>query len=500
MPRRSSPKVRTGCITCKIRRVKCDEAKPSCNKCTTTGRTCDGYATQPYATPLSSGLRLHVSEAEFRALDFFHRNVASAIAGSLNADLFWTHTVQQASQREPAVRHAVAAISSLYECLGTARSPHRNTFALQQYNRAIAELVTATPDEAVILFVCILMICVELLQGDIKAAINHCRHGVTILNKSSVLPTTRDLLLPIFCRLSISPYFFASSSPPMFSLLAGLKLPDDDFARHSNLNTSQLRSALEVLTYRGARLMRIGIESRRSDSPILPDNLSEQRQLRISFQHWSAAFQRFQDSPAAATMTQTCTLLEVKRLIVGIWIDCALDPNESSYDRHIDTFRSMVNLSATVLESASPPPAQPRRSKFTFEMGFLPLLYFVSVKCRCLYTRVAALRIIRSLSASRENLWDADSSFRIGKRIVLLENGVDVDGLDLGVSWEEGTLWQPPEERRLLDLVMEPGVEVDADGVGWRVASGLARGNGGKLMLLRERVEWEGSGVGSSDR
>ncbi|KAI1207985.1 uncharacterized protein F4807DRAFT_161118 [Annulohypoxylon truncatum] len=41
--RASRPKVRTGCITCKIRRVKCDETKPACTRCTSTGRKCDGY-------------------------------------------------------------------------------------------------------------------------------------------------------------------------------------------------------------------------------------------------------------------------------------------------------------------------------------------------------------------------------------------------------------------------------------------------------------------------
>lgn len=41
--RRSHPKVRTGCITCKIRRKKCDETKPECHRCTSTGRRCDGY-------------------------------------------------------------------------------------------------------------------------------------------------------------------------------------------------------------------------------------------------------------------------------------------------------------------------------------------------------------------------------------------------------------------------------------------------------------------------
>lgn len=36
-------KVRTGCDTCKKRRVKCDEAKPSCLRCRASGKQCLGY-------------------------------------------------------------------------------------------------------------------------------------------------------------------------------------------------------------------------------------------------------------------------------------------------------------------------------------------------------------------------------------------------------------------------------------------------------------------------
>ncbi|CAH2351743.1 hypothetical protein CLIB1423_04S04940 [[Candida] railenensis] len=36
-------RVRTGCWTCKRRHRKCDEAKPQCNNCVTTNRTCEGY-------------------------------------------------------------------------------------------------------------------------------------------------------------------------------------------------------------------------------------------------------------------------------------------------------------------------------------------------------------------------------------------------------------------------------------------------------------------------
>ncbi|KAE8413553.1 hypothetical protein BDV36DRAFT_268138 [Aspergillus pseudocaelatus] len=35
--------VSLGCITCKARRVKCDETRPSCQQCSLQGTTCGGY-------------------------------------------------------------------------------------------------------------------------------------------------------------------------------------------------------------------------------------------------------------------------------------------------------------------------------------------------------------------------------------------------------------------------------------------------------------------------
>ncbi|TQV94296.1 hypothetical protein V2A60_002668 [Cordyceps javanica] len=56
-PRRKrwAPKVKTGCITCRVRRVKCDETKPHCKRCMAYGYVCDGYVTPaPSATLTTS--------------------------------------------------------------------------------------------------------------------------------------------------------------------------------------------------------------------------------------------------------------------------------------------------------------------------------------------------------------------------------------------------------------------------------------------------------------
>lgn len=56
MPRRTRKfhkKVRTGCLTCKIRHKRCDETKPDCYRCTSTGRKCDGYPLPSSSTTVS---------------------------------------------------------------------------------------------------------------------------------------------------------------------------------------------------------------------------------------------------------------------------------------------------------------------------------------------------------------------------------------------------------------------------------------------------------------
>ncbi|KAI0439377.1 hypothetical protein F4803DRAFT_564580 [Xylaria telfairii] len=57
--RAAHAKARTGCVTCKRRKVKCDEAKPNCARCTKSGHRCAGYedwgaAADPQARSSSS--------------------------------------------------------------------------------------------------------------------------------------------------------------------------------------------------------------------------------------------------------------------------------------------------------------------------------------------------------------------------------------------------------------------------------------------------------------
>ncbi|KAI0854356.1 hypothetical protein F5Y00DRAFT_222897 [Daldinia vernicosa] len=167
--RASKPKVRTGCITW-IRRVKCDETKPACTRCTSTGRKCDGYdgappprpkkptssspdqLATPFSTPTTTssdgypGARHDLARNSFAAACrgtsalqilrplaadiqgteeerlYFHRFRQAAEAGlalhasSLGAS-FWRRLVPQVGHSDPAVRHALIALGAAYESM-----------------------------------------------------------------------------------------------------------------------------------------------------------------------------------------------------------------------------------------------------------------------------------------------------------------------------------------------------------------------------------------------
>jgi hypothetical protein len=174
----------------RIRRVKCDETKPFCIKCTSTGRTCEGYTPPPPRKPrtrppkcdilqmpldrdvavgsgtsvpiLDSGsihacyvprsldrARCAVDRDERRSLDYYRTRVSKEISGFFDAEI-WNTLVLQVGEGEPAVRHAILALSSLYEAGEMSQLlqyPSSNErykclmrFAAHEYTKAVSAL------------------------------------------------------------------------------------------------------------------------------------------------------------------------------------------------------------------------------------------------------------------------------------------------------------------------------------------------------------------------
>ncbi|RDL36941.1 uncharacterized protein BP5553_04374 [Venustampulla echinocandica] len=133
------------------------------------------------------------TELEHRFLTFFHRHTTPIISGSFDSD-FWSVLLPCVGQTEPTIQHAMIAVGAVYARLestdkllhvfGSREESQR--YELQQYNKAIRNLRRHLSANSVTLevtlSVCVLLICLELLQGSIEHAILHLQGGMSILD------------------------------------------------------------------------------------------------------------------------------------------------------------------------------------------------------------------------------------------------------------------------------------------------------------------------------
>lgn len=217
-PRAGGSHVKTGCITCKVRHVKCDETRPECNKCISTGRKCDGYRTSPVARPAAeqgnsiirragcSNQQLniigpttwHGSLDELRAFDYFRVQTSEDLAYSLNVSL--DELVLQTSQHYEAIKHAAIALGALCQTIrinssvpiGSTSALCRHQFANRQYHTAVRLLqkdMNRNDKDSInlTLISCFLFTIFEFLQGNDPAAATHLRCGLNILQQQLTL-------------------------------------------------------------------------------------------------------------------------------------------------------------------------------------------------------------------------------------------------------------------------------------------------------------------------
>ncbi|KAH7306072.1 hypothetical protein BKA65DRAFT_601820 [Rhexocercosporidium sp. MPI-PUGE-AT-0058] len=272
--RRSHPKVKSGCLTCKVRRVKCDERRPFCKRCTKFGIQCDGYpppkrvksvVQRPKAIllPKFHNIRAHQtlytapsltnfeSDEESMCFEIFRKNTAYEIFPNIEMGRLRLMFLQACEARDT-IRHAIVALGAL-DMTSRARSQghirdaarrdfgntasHHYQYAIQQYARAIkyAQL-EAGKDFRTTLMTCLVFLAVEGWLGNHEVAVQQIRIGTRLLMewkerlKAAPAPEPSDdenVLAHVFTRLSIQLRPPTKDRPPQASAPAALPLKID---------------------------------------------------------------------------------------------------------------------------------------------------------------------------------------------------------------------------------------------------------------------------------
>jgi hypothetical protein len=389
------------------------------------------------------------SQDAARAFDFYRSRSAHLLGGiaglgkkGKDGAAFWGDLVLRLAVTEPAVRHAVLALSSLHERACTPRHERGvggTTFALAEYGKSIAAVrawnITTTEPAAVPLLVCVLFICIEFLTNYESAAQLHILQGRHILSqldtssKSPAMSLIKDTLVPIYARLALSSFLFASRPERIPIGLVG------EGDGEIPLMFETMSDAKDWLFW----LVDEGLRFTSTAKPLVynPETSPEEMQVLRETQHrmlsqfarWNAAYTVLKTMlPPGDRSKAMEDLLMVYYHTSIIWVSTALTTSELAHDDHMPAFAAIISHASAII--ALPPTATPHgETAFIFDTEMIPVLYWVVTRCRHPLMRRAALRLLgqKMTQGCRENLWRADKTYAAAKRVIQLEEDIGLD-------------------------------------------------------------------------
>ncbi|KAL4863007.1 hypothetical protein BDV12DRAFT_34191 [Aspergillus spectabilis] len=479
--RASKPKVRTGCITCKIRRVKCDEGKPACHRCVSTGRKCDGYVQQKQPA-LGAPRELRqctttITCQESRALEFFFNTTSNTFAGFLEG-AFWKRSVLQFSLAEPCIREALAALGTLHEHEGSRAAPDCLTpefkVAEQWYSRAIRSTVdkAATGETAIPIVVTasILFTCYEFLRRNSSAAASHIASGINILQgwrrisrptqqqewgkgyasfEAQFMETELAPILTLF-NLNASEFGPFPRNRLILNAVEGgrPRLPE----RFETVRQARV-SLVDLVTSTTELFQTLDMEVARGNPPN-SQVISASTDLRIKFKLWVTNFEDLVDRAGSSWNKEqqaAASVIKIMQLGAEMALAAYLLPNECDWDNQRAAYEEIIRLADTLVTDSTHYPNGFSKA-LSLDLGLIYPLHAVAWKCRYPDLRRKGLGLLLRI-ARREWLLDAQQYHSIFSRIMAIEEE------PLGLLSNA----LPPEHVRIHDFFCLPQPWADGD-------------------------------------
>lgn len=402
----------------------------------------------------------------------------------------WRRTLMFFSQTVPAVRHAALAVSMAYRSY-LDRDGSREGFLQQSpqqpkpwkgclpdkapllhYNRAIQLLLDqgqetgdGTKTTAITLLVCYLFTCFEHLAGCDVQAMKHLRGGVELLRKTNpaILDNDNDtyddanpsgvrtLIRHIarqIRRLDMQAVtFLLDWTPADIQEFFMLQLP------YFKAGFRSLDEAAEHLQILIARVMILrNTEHQNFPAAVkMPPPVQSLKDAVIGqLDTWSKLFETMlllRESgsslgglyAADPEFHRIVSLLRLQHTAVWTFLRSYGDGGEMDFDQFLPEFRYCVGLAGS-LAAAHERYSGSLTPTFTPEVGIVPVLYLIGVKCRHPVVRRQVLSILRR-QPTREAVWDSVEAAKVVERVIEieeggLENGERAQGMGRIAVWQ----------------------------------------------------------------
>lgn len=447
-----------------------------CCRCISTGRVCEGYGIwggggnhyggRSIGPDSNTSLKNFfapilvdaISKEEGLHLEWFTYRTAQKLPGVFTFD-FWDRLLFQAVSAEPAVLHAALALGSAHmreglianNSLAGYTPDKEELFTLQHYSKAIGYLephFLAKNNSSIrlALITCLVFIMMEYLRGHYKAGNAHLQTGLRLLKEFKARSNAADhyslfqepccdsvdaWIIQIFVRLDVQAKFLGYGSQYLDFML------EDSTSKSPNpglmfASANQARQHLDRLFNQILYLNhRCRDQATPRDQAHTRDFFAEQRHIKARVRSWYQAFKAYK----ATATTKGATPNTIAHLILQLYYDmavimadtCLWPADESRYDAHTHTFSSMMDQMKYIRSLTTSPTLYgivhfPGMSSSVADLGALPPVYYVAVKCRVRKIRYDALDFLSPLR-HKEGIWNAPLVACITRGVVKIEEG-----------------------------------------------------------------------------
>jgi hypothetical protein len=350
---------------------------------------------------------------------------------------FWGDLVLRLAPTDPAIRHAISAISLMHaEKTKDTRDIYPNYRpAIVEYNKAILAVRSwplATESRVKPLLVCLLFVCIEFMLGHEhqNAAKMHILQGRRLLAniKDRKTPETdiiRQYLAPIYLRLAYvgndrvdfpRHLLHMTTTPLKFASLADARcvlyyLVDIGFTL-----------IYDVKSYRSK-----GVKEENSDTTSIVDGDALQarhKDIIRELANWRHAFEAcLAFSDLDRQDMRTAKLLTMRHCLMIVFLDSMVSGSDYVCDRNslcemsiaTDSAAFVVKYDADILQGPS----------FTFESEVVGPVYWVAAKCRQPAIRRRALELLyeREKTNRVESLTMIKHTIAMATRVIEIEEG-----------------------------------------------------------------------------
>lgn len=463
--------------------MKCDEGRPVCKRCISSGRVCEGYGIwgggnaniggSSLSDAATAGLLLPKTtvgaSAEERDLLEWFRFRTTVKFQSAFGSKFWEVLALRASLEEPAIFHAVIAISAVHKriILGDGEvslKPDSRDALLMTYQRqrskAVSKLLephTSGLTTAAIrtaLIACMIFTNMDFAIGHYESGARHFHSGIKLLcslqagltaNPASpgCIPDNKNgnqedmWIIEAFSRGNLCTaqfgmcYWMPEPVPDNFCT----PLPSEfDSMEHAKKTLDLILS--DTIKVTGQALGRQIFTDLNANE--LEQWLQKMRQtLKASVDRWARLFERalpaFETTLFGRQSRLGLCILRMMHSMTTIMADVCLSADDvMAYDAHTHNFYNIIVAGQDLLHAIREvhrdgnDALKPYRELFTFvpEAGWQSPLFFTALHCRARRLRLHAIKYLFGVPV-QEFIWNHKIAASIGREIMDIEHGID---------------------------------------------------------------------------